>query len=222
MKGFSRIDSEYTALLQLFTSLLNVKEGRPFGQLNQPWFGMSDGNEGVQWNIAVSTDTKIIRLGVNLEGKAYKDWPISTFILSEMKNPKIREIGAKLKNPEDVYIRFSRDAWQCAARPAIVEKYLGGREFSFAEIDSDKWELMLSDALNCLNKKANYRGRVKQKVTLENIPKNGEQVRVMEVTPHLTIWSPINLDGDREENINRKITELKSVYDWVANSLDGA
>ncbi|MSP28280.1 MAG: GIY-YIG nuclease family protein [Methylococcales bacterium] len=44
---FSRIDSEYTELLQLFTSLLNVKEDRPFGQLNQPWFGMSDGNEGV-------------------------------------------------------------------------------------------------------------------------------------------------------------------------------
>ena len=45
-------------------SLLNVK-GRPFGQLNKPHFGMSDGNRGVQWNLAVYADTGDIRLGVN-------------------------------------------------------------------------------------------------------------------------------------------------------------
>ena len=55
--SFKRIDSEYAELLQLFTSLLNVK-GRPFGQLNRPTFGISDGNEGVQWNLSVKVTSK--------------------------------------------------------------------------------------------------------------------------------------------------------------------
>lgn len=204
---FKRVDSEYAELLQLFSSLLNVK-GRPFGQLNKPSFGMSDGNEGVQWNLSVSTDTKVIRLGVNLEGMKYKNWPISTFIQSEMNDPQIGEIRTKLNNPKNVFIRFARDAWQVTARPTIVEKYLGGKECNFSEIDSGQWVLTLTEALACLSRDANYCGRAKQTVTLENKPKNGEQIRIMNVSPHLTIWSPMSLDGDSKENIESKIAEL--------------
>ncbi len=211
---FKRIDSEYAELLQLFASLLNVK-GRPFGQLNTPSFGMSDGNEGVQWNLSVYTDTRTIRLGVNLEGMKYDNWPISTFIRSEMKDPKIGEIRATLNHPEKVFISFTRDAWQVTARPIIVEKYLGGKECTFAEIDSDQWVLTLTEALACLSKGANYHGRAKQTVTLAEKPKNGEQVRIMNVSPHLTIWSPISLDGDLRENIKNEIAELQPVFDWV-------
>jgi len=90
---------------------------------------MSDGNDGVQWNLSVSTDTEVIRLGVNLEGMRY-------------------------------------------------------------------------------NKKMNYCGRAKQTVTLDNKLENVEQVRVMEVSPHLTIWSPLSLNGNIHGNIDRKIAEL--------------
>jgi hypothetical protein len=208
--NFKKIDSEYTALLQSFTSALNVK-GRPFGQLNKPTFGMSDGNEGVQWNLSVSRDTGIIRLGVNLEGMKYSEWPISTFIKNEIKNPKIWDVVEKLKNINAVYVHFSRDAWQVAARLSIVEKYLGGEEFTFAEANPEQWARTLKEALSCLNEEADYCGRAKQQVTLENIQKNGEQVRTMEVSPHLTIWTPLNL----QENIGNKISELQPVYDWV-------
>jgi hypothetical protein len=208
--NFKKIDSEYTELLQSFTSSLNVK-GRPFGQLNKPNFGMSDGNEGVQWNLSVSTDTGIARIGVNLEGMKYRNWPISKFILSEINDQKIWNVVEKLKNPNDVYISFSRDAWQVTARPSIVEKYLGGKEFTFAAGNPEQWARTLNEALGCLNEKKNYCGRAKQRVTLENKPKNGEQVRIMEVSPHLTIWSPLSLS----ENIENKISELQPVYDWV-------
>jgi len=211
---FKRIDSEYTELLQVFASTLNVK-GRPFGQLNKPRFGMSDGNDGVQWNLSVSTDAEDIRLGINLEGIKYRNWPISKFILSEIKNPRIMEVKAKLNNPDKISIRFSRDAWQVTARPFIVEKYLGGKEFTFSESNSSQWLTTLQDALGCLNKEANYCGRAKQKVTLENKPKKGEQVRIMEVSPHLTIWSHLSLSGNIQENIMSKIAELQPVYDWV-------
>jgi hypothetical protein len=42
--------------------------------------GVSDGNEGVQWNVSANNKIGIAKLGVNLEGKVYKNWPISTFI----------------------------------------------------------------------------------------------------------------------------------------------
>ena len=211
---FKRIDSEYAELLQLFSSLLNVK-GRPFGQLSKPIFGMSDGNDGVQWNLSVSTDTGVIRLGVNLEGMKYRNWPISKFILSEIDNPTIDEIKAKLSNPDKIFIRFSRDAWQVTARPFIVEKYLGGKEFTFSESNSSQWSKTLDDALGCLNKEMNYCGRAKQKVTLQNKPKNGEQVRIMEVSPHLTIWSNLSLSGNVQKNVESNIAELQPVYEWV-------
>jgi len=210
----SKHDLEYAELFQSFEALLKVK-GRPFGQLNRPNFGMSDGNEGVQWNLSVSADSGVIRLGVNLEGMEYSNWPISNFILSEIGSPKIEEVAAVLNDPNDIYIRFARDAWQAAARPNIVEKYLGGREFSFAEINSDQWSNTLKEALGCLNEEKNYRGRANQTVTLVNKPKNGEQVRVMEVSPHLNIGSPLSLNGNIHENIELKLAELQPVYDWV-------
>ena len=212
--NFKKIDSEYAKVLQSFASSLNVK-GRPFGQLNKPTFGMSDGNDGVQWNLSVSTDTGVIRLGVNLEGMQYNNWPITKFILSEINNPKIAEVVKKLNNPNDVHIRFSRDAWQVTARPFIVERYLGGKEFTFAESNPEQWSRMLKEALGCLNKEMNYCGRAKQTVTLENKPENVEQARVMEVSPHLTIWSPLSLSGNIYENIDQKIAELQPVYEWV-------
>jgi len=213
-RNFKRTDSEYAELLQLFASTLNVK-GRPFGQLNKPSFGMSDGNAGVQWNLSVSTDAEDVRMGVNLEGMKYRNWPISKFILSEINNPKIEQVKSNLNNPDKISIHFSRDAWQVTARPFIVEKYIGGKVFTFFETNLSQWSTTLQEALGCLNKEANYCGRAKQKVTLENKPKNGGQVRIMEVSPHLTIWSHFSLSGNIEENIISKITELQPVYDWV-------
>ena len=214
--NFQEIDQKYTELLQTFTLLLGVK-GRPFGQLNQPHFGISDGNEGVQWNLSILKNENSAQIGVNLEGIAYKNWPISKFILSEINDQKIENIVDKLKNPNDVYIRFSRDAWQVTSRPSIVEKYLGGKEFTFAAVSSEQWTKILKEALACLNKEKNYRGRAKQQVTYENIPKNGERIRIMEVSPHLTIWSPLDFNSPLKlsENMENKFSELQPVYDWV-------
>jgi hypothetical protein len=57
----NRSNEKYVEMLDAFTALLSIK-GRPFGQLNKPYFGMSDGNDGVQWNIVISTDTEKVTL----------------------------------------------------------------------------------------------------------------------------------------------------------------
>jgi len=211
---FKRIDTKYADLLQCFSSLINVK-GRPFGQLNKPSFGISDGKEGVQWNLKVSTDSGDIFLGVNLEGLKYRDWPISKFILSEIESPKIDEIKGKVDNPNNIFICFTRDAWQATSRPSILEKYIGDKEYALSEINKQQWSNMLKEALGCLNKDANFRGRTKQVVTLKNKPQHGEQVRYMEVSPHLTIRTPLSLTENMHKELERKISELKPVYEWV-------
>ncbi len=216
-KQFRKIDSQYTEVLQSFTSSLNIK-GRPFGQLNKPVFGMSDGNEGVQWNIAVFTDADLIRVGVNLEGQQYVNWPITAFILSELENPSIETIAARLDDPDSVYVRFVRDAWQVQSRPNIVERYLHGEELPIREIDSTLWKCMLTEGLGCLSESKGYRGRNKQSVTLANQPKNGPRTRSMWVSPHLTIWTPINFSGDIGANLETGISRLQPVHEWISSA----
>jgi hypothetical protein len=211
---FKNIDSKYTELLQLFTSLIGVN-GRPFGQLNKPLFGMSDGNDGVQWNLLVFTDVSKIKLGVNLEGMKYFNWPIASFIQSELENPSIEKLKKKLENPEHIFIRLARDAWQVQSRPYIVEELFGGSEISISDMDCELWILILTKALTCLDEKKLYRGRNKQTVTLVNKPKKGQQIRTMQVSPHLTIWTPIELTGDITTNLQSGIEQLEPIHEWV-------
>lgn len=202
----------YIDVLQSFTSILNIK-GRPFGQLNKPLFGMSDGAEGTQWNLSISKETGDIRLGINLEGLKYKDWPISRLILSEMDKPTINTLD--IQSPENVFIRFSRDAWQASSRSAIKESLIGGKEISLSACNTETWLSILTEAATCLNEEKNFHGRKKQSVTLISKQQNGEQARIMEVSPHLTIWTPINTDGDIQEDLRKKLLILDPIYHWV-------
>lgn len=211
-------DLKYANLLHTFTSLTKCK-GRPFGQLNKPFFGMSDGNEGVQWNVVISPETQEARLGVNLEGKKYRDWPIATFILSELENPRLNELRENLKEPERVHVRFMRDAWQVTSRPSIEERLIHKAEPTVSMIDASRWQTILDEALGCLNAAKGYCGRGKQVVTLTDQPRTGLKNRLMEVSPHLTIWTPINLAGDDQAELVAGLKRLQPVHEWVTSIL---
>jgi hypothetical protein len=213
---FRQKDSEYADMLAVFTRLTDCK-GRPFGQLNRPYFGMSDGNEGVQWNIAIRTDPEEIRLGVNLEGMKYANWPITTFLLAEIENPRIYDVRDRLADADQVFLRLTRDAWQVTARPSILEEIIGFGNIPLQDIDADLWESMLAEALNCLSEEKGYRGRNTQEVTLANQPRKGDKTRTMEVSPHLTIWTPIEASGDMERNLKTGKDRLTPIYNWVSS-----
>ena len=51
----------------------------------------------------------------------------------------------------------------------------------------------------------------KQTVTLESDGREVEQ----DISPHLTIWTAMDLEEDLNEYIKAKIVELQQVYDWV-------
>jgi hypothetical protein len=210
----TRHDSaEYAEILQSFCEILGVK-GRAFGQLNKPFFGMSDGNEGVQWNISVCTRSNNIRMGVNLEGKKYKDWPIAKLIKSELSDPRLLRVIQELDAEDEIRMTFYRDAWQVASRPEIREKYIGGREFNLNELTHEEWKCVLNEALNCLDKERNHQRRNTQDVTM--VKKDGSNlVRPMQVSPHLTIWSPLIINDNVEGSIRNKFNQLIHIYRWM-------
>ncbi|TYL89954.1 GIY-YIG nuclease family protein [Bradyrhizobium rifense] len=216
MKG----DEEYAPILYSFVSRLGVK-GRPFGQVGKPHFGLSDGYKGVQWNIAIDRDPREIYLGVNLEGMKYSGWPIATFIQFEMARPNLEEIKAEIGNPDRILLILSRDAWQVHARPTIVEQHIGGRRHKLSEIDPALWLELLSEARECLDASKNFRGRSKQLVTVRTA--TDETPRMMDVSPHLTVQTKIDVDPKRDYDqatlnsaFDGAYAELKPIHDWVS------
>ena len=203
-------DPRYAGYMDIFNMVLNIK-GRPFGQLNKPWFGMSDGALGTQWNLAFTEGSAEAYMGVNLEGIKYNDWPITRLLLSELRSPSLEDIKSQIVNSDGVCIRLMRDAWQASSRPNIKEQFIGGRIVSLAETDNLKWLDMVREALDCLDSTRSYRGRVKRLVTL----KKGDQKREMEVSPHLTILCKVKLGENFENEFRQKLKEMQPIYDWV-------
>ncbi len=210
------IDQKYAELLLEFSRMLGVK-GRPFGQLNKPSFGVSDGNDGIQWNLAIQPLKEKIKLGVNLEGLKYQNWPVTDLILSELEEPTLDTLVSSVSHSDLVTLCFTRDAWQVNSRPDIQEKYLGGSEILLSDITKKKWFSILTEALGCLDPQKKYRGRNKQLVTMKYTPRNGERVKELQVSPHLTIWTSVTIAEDITEVLQERISRLTPVYEWVDN-----
>lgn len=202
---YKSTDLAYAELFDSFSSFLNVK-ARPFGQTQRPIFGVSDGNAGVQFNLAVFSEENTIRLGVNLEGMSYGGkWPIAQLLLKEYFKTTIHE----LPRLDNIYVALTRDAWQLASRPAIAEEYITASPgVRLSDITGEFWKGLIETSLTCLDEKRNYRGRARQTVT-----RLSSQARsVMEVSPHLRIWTEI-LAG--EDELTAGFKKLKPFYEWV-------
>ena len=208
-------DAIYTHLLDGFTELLGVK-GRPFGQLNKPVFGISDGREGVQWNLAIHPNENKADVGVNLEGIEYRGWPIAALIKSELEDPALLRLVPYLRDPQDITLRFVRDAWQVTSRPDILEHNLGGGEFRLCELTKDLWHNILTEAIGCLSKERNYLGRARQAVTPVRRAGPDADPVLMWVSPHLKISTSIDPSRDSIEELSSAIERLVSLHEWAS------
>ncbi|HIF9112211.1 TPA: GIY-YIG nuclease family protein [Photobacterium damselae] len=209
---FDASDSQYDDFLQEFNSLFQVK-GKPFGQLNTPIFGISDGKCGIQWNLAIDKSQRLIRLGVNLEGSQnIGKWLISSFILNQ---PDIKILQSKTTSPEAITIRFTRDAWQGASRLNIKEKFLGRKEHTLSELSQDDWYKILEEALSCLDETRHFRARKKSQIV--TLVSDGRQL-LKDVSPHLTIWTTISSEGNINTNLKNGLRLLQPVYAWVEDN----
>jgi len=99
--------------------------GVPFGNNARGVLGVSDGAEGVQWNARYRRKEATFGLGVNLEGKAYDDWPVARLIERELAHPRLlTEYRDMVPRPDLVRVNWKRDAWQVASRVKIEEPNL--------------------------------------------------------------------------------------------------
>lgn len=279
-------DLEVQRVIHIFCKILGIgiADAVSFGGAGaMAEFGVSNGNRGVQWNLAFYPQQDcVIRLGVNLEGseKMGGRWLIAPFILSR---PSIEELGwgqMKVPRPENVRVRFVRDYWQGANRPPIIEKYLGGRLkvrpdkgqppvcVTVTAVDNEvlsepglqvgqrlcvdnwtesrslwptlsmlldkpsRWDKILKEAYECLNREALFKKRIKHPVTSAymspnvKVPFGGEFTctgKNQGISPHLTIQTVVGKveDADIEGNMRQKFKELLPVYRWVCKSCCG-
>lgn len=210
-------------ILNIFRSIRGV-DGKEFGQSGKEYHGLSDDAKGVQWNIAVSKENRNTRLGVNLEGITYQNWPIAKFIENEKNEMRLCDLN-NLPQAEKIIVGFYRDAWRGGKAPplggtrvTIIEKYLGGKKFPLCEIDTALWNAILQEAQDCLDKDQGYKGRAIQEVTeiLKNDNKKPKQL--LGVSPHLNIHMCLPYVSSKTEmkkDIYHATTCLQPVYDLV-------
>jgi len=98
-------------LKTLFRDIFQCR-GRDFGSPSRSVLGISDGNEGVQWNAGYYPRDGAVWLGVNLEGMKYDDWPVARLIEREVSRPLLtvplveitsRAMGEGRENLEGLY-----------------------------------------------------------------------------------------------------------------------
>ena len=180
------------ALKSCFRDVFGCR-GRDFGSLSRGVLGISDGNEGVQWNAGYYPRDDEVWLGVNLEGMKYDDWPVARLIEREISRPLLLTgYRRKVARPDRVTVIWARDAWQYAARRRIKEANLAPTPIALDRLDGQGWADALRGARECLNARKRHRGRNKVPVTLLPSERHPWERQVeMDVSPHLKIRAPL-------------------------------
>lgn len=212
-RKYSLRDQEYARWLDAFNEYFNVL-GQPFGQTNKPLFGISDGVVGVQWNLLINTELEQVELGVNLEGTQKTGGMLITdFLLSR---PSVNELKNISSHHANIFMAILRDAWQAASRPVIEEQYVGGSKHSLSELNESEWQLLLDEALSCLDEQNDFRKRkLDYWVTLK---KSGVKQQ-MPVSPHLQITTAFAINADPYVAIKNAAELLLPVREWVLDAV---
>lgn len=186
------VESEFADFRRAFDGVFEpAKPSRMFGNVRRRHQGFSDDHEGVQRNAGVDRERGVVTVGVNLEGMAYRDWPIARFIEAEQRSPLLPSLVQGDQHTGQMELWFTRDAWQFASRFEIREQYFGPEPPLLLSILSvERWRTMLAEAYACLDSVKGHRGRGRQVVTLSTGPKE------MTVSPHLQIKAVVRRSVD--------------------------
>jgi hypothetical protein len=203
------------SVVAAFTAVFKVA-ARAFGTVGGRYQGVSDNAEGVQWNAGVERHESTAWLGVNLEGMAYEDWPVASFIERELDRPRFPDLCGTLPDSTSLIMTWTRDAWQAAARLPIVEIQLGATPITLDRLTAETWRGILQEAYACLDASRGHRGRALQTVTL----KGGPAERY--VSPHLhvhrVLWrGRAPLADEAITRMTETRTFLQPVYDFVGS-----
>ena len=203
------------ALKSCFRDVFGCR-GREFGSPSRGVLGISDCNEGVQWNAGYYPRDGAVWLGVNLEGMKYDDWPVARLIEREISGPLLlTRYRREVARPDKVTVIWARDAWQVSARRRIKEANVAPTPIALDRLDDRGWADALRGARECLDPRRQHRGRRKVRVTLLPSRRHPRERQVeMQVSPHLKIRMPLGGITSRAMREGRE--NLEGVYGFVA------
>ena len=205
-----RPDDQARVVTGLFLDLFEC-DGQRFGSPSLGVLGISDGFEGVQWNVWYSQRKETAWLGVNLEGKRYDDWPVARLVEREIAHPLLlTEYRVRVARPEEVTVSWKRDAWQVGSRIRIMESEsrIPPTPIALDLLDCAGWTSALGCARECLDSKRKYRGRRRTKVTLR---RSGQTVE-RDVSPHLQFKTRLN--ESTPHAMQRAKDNLEALHEW--------
>ena len=213
------LNERAAVVTELFKALFGI-DGRLFGSPSLGVLGISDGNEGVQWNAWYSQREQTAWLGVNLEGLKYDDWPVARLIERELSHPQLlTDYRVKVASPELVTVIWSRDAWQVASRAPIVESRLPPTPITLDQLGPDGWANALGNARECLDPERQYRGRRAITVTLR---RSGQKVE-RQVSPHLQFMTPFDVSsGSAPDELKQVKNNLEAPHKFVTRQARSA
>jgi hypothetical protein len=203
--------------LQTAFTLVFDNHYRPFGNPTVKIGGVSDGRDGVQWNVAYDPRDQRRWVGVNLEGMRYDDWPIARLLERELSRPTLLELVRRYSGLRDVILLLRRDYWQATSRPPIEARNIGPTPIALGSLTEDAWRAALEEALDCLDAGRGHRGRATQQVTLVS----GKQVEGA-VSPHLT-FQYFALGSMSWEDLCREAKDrMAPLYEWATDRAKGS
>jgi hypothetical protein len=200
-------------LTETFIRIIKPSRTRPFGSLSLGLIGLSDDNQGVQWNGWVEFEGMSALLSTNLEGLRYDDWPCADYILQELKEPQLFDVMAGISAPGDIEMLWWRDAWQSSGRiPRFAEQDIAAVRLD--SLTKTRYREILREALGCLDAAKRHRGRANQTITL----KDGRQVERF-VSPHfqfrVRLWSGSPSLDERDALLTAGRDLLQPIYDFM-------
>jgi hypothetical protein len=183
---------------------------RPFGSAALQLGGLSDGRDGVQWNVAYDPRDGRRWVGVNLEGMQYDDWPVARLLERERRDPELLDLVRNDQGLHPVVVVWRRDYWQATSRPFIQERNIAPTPIALGDLTEEGWRQALEEAYACLDGRRKHRGRAVQTVTLAN----GDQVQG-EVSPHLMFRYFGPGDVEWEQLFREGKERMQPLYDWA-------
>lgn len=135
-----RQERERNALREALRELLL---GRPLKDFDDERFvGTHERVDGVQWHVALDREHLTSCFAVNLEGLAYRGWPIARLVWREAEEMRLLDVLREVRSPEAVQLHLTRDAWVSARlRVAVDEWYL--LRLSLADLTARIWQSAL-------------------------------------------------------------------------------
>jgi hypothetical protein len=212
----SAIPSRKTAadmLIETFLRVIKPLGKRPFGSLSLGLIGLSDDNQGVQWNGWVEFEEMSALLSANLEGLRYKNWPCADYILRELKEPQLFDVMDEISSLGEIEMVWWRDAWQSSGRiPRFAEQDIAALHLD--SLTKTRYREILREALACLDAAKQHRGRANQTITL----KDGRKVDRF-VSPHfqfrVRLWSGSPSLEERDALLAAGRDVLRPIYDFM-------